>query len=95
MQNSAYLAPKPRYEILDGLRGVAALFVVAYHLFETYSRTMPPALVSWDIRGWGETNSVNGPTWSGMAYACLKLYDEPVREWLRKHWLMKKQVRIS
>lgn len=28
---------KPRFEILDGLRGVAALIVVAFHLFETYS----------------------------------------------------------
>ena len=32
-----YLESKPRYEILDGLRGVAALMVVAFHLFETYS----------------------------------------------------------
>ena len=31
-----YLTSKPRYEILDGLRGVAAMLVVAYHLFETY-----------------------------------------------------------
>ena len=31
-----YLDSKPRYEILDGLRGVAAMLVVAYHLFETY-----------------------------------------------------------
>lgn len=30
-------AGKPRYEILDGLRGVAAALVVAFHLFETYS----------------------------------------------------------
>ncbi len=37
MQTTAYLASKPRYEILDGLRGVAALIVVAFHLFETYS----------------------------------------------------------
>ena len=36
MSNSIYLASKPRYEILDGLRGVAATLVVAYHLLETY-----------------------------------------------------------
>lgn len=35
---SSYLASKPRYEILDGLRGVAAMIVVAFHLFETYSK---------------------------------------------------------
>lgn len=154
---STYLASKPRYEIIDGLRGVAALIVVAFHLFETYSKgtdyqilnhgylavdfffilsgfvvgyayddrwdrmsltdffkrrlvrlhplvimgtligalmfylgdnprlpligetpwyqvllimllgmTMLPALRSWDIRGWGETNPLNGPTWSLM-----------------------------
>lgn len=31
------LTSKPRYEILDGLRGVAAALVVAFHLFESYS----------------------------------------------------------
>ena len=35
---STYLSSKPRYEILDGLRGVAALMVVGFHLFETYSK---------------------------------------------------------
>lgn len=34
---TTYLASKQRYEILDGLRGVAAMIVVAFHLFETYS----------------------------------------------------------
>ncbi len=35
---TTYLSSKPRYEILDGLRGVAAIIVVIFHLFETYSR---------------------------------------------------------
>ena len=40
-QNNIYLASKPRYEILDGLRGVAAMLVVAFHLFETYFHISP------------------------------------------------------
>jgi len=40
-KNNIYLASKPRYEILDGLRGVAAMIVVAYHLCETYFTTGP------------------------------------------------------
>ncbi len=35
--NNIPLSSKPRFEILDGLRGVAAIIVVAFHLFETYS----------------------------------------------------------
>lgn len=31
-----YLASKPRYEILDGFRGVAAIMVLFFHCFETY-----------------------------------------------------------
>ncbi len=154
--NTIYFDSKPRYEILDGLRGVAAVLVLAFHLFETYSKgpvfqiinhgylavdfffmlsgfviayayddrwnnqmklwsffkrrlirlhpmlifgtfigillfylgasavfpkiavtpwykvlilgiycmTILPALPSWDIRGWGETNPLNSPAWS-------------------------------
>ena len=36
MAKNTYLPSKPRYEILDGLRGIAAVLVVVYHLFETY-----------------------------------------------------------
>jgi peptidoglycan/LPS O-acetylase OafA/YrhL len=35
----AYLETKNHYEILDGLRGVAAIIVVIFHVFETYSGT--------------------------------------------------------
>lgn len=41
MKHNVYLASKPRYEILDGLRGVAAMLVVAYHLLETYFHSAP------------------------------------------------------
>ncbi len=37
-QKNVYLASKPRYAILDGLRGVAALVVILFHGFETYIR---------------------------------------------------------
>ncbi|NVM64906.1 peptidoglycan/LPS O-acetylase OafA/YrhL [Mucilaginibacter sp. SG538B] len=36
-KNPTYLESKGHYQILDGLRGVASLFVVAFHVFETYS----------------------------------------------------------
>lgn len=36
-QKQIYLASKPRYEILDGLRGVASVIVVIFHIFESYS----------------------------------------------------------
>ncbi len=36
-KENVYLESKPRYEILDGLRGVAAIMVIIFHLFETYA----------------------------------------------------------
>ncbi|MCH4148233.1 MAG: acyltransferase [Prevotella sp.] len=177
-KNNVFLRSKPRYEILDGLRGVAALLVVAFHLFETYSKgptdqvlnhgylavdfffvlsgfvigyayddrwdrmstwnffkrrlirlhpmvifgsliglllfylgsspsfaaidktpwwmvilvflwccTMIPIPQSMDIRGWAETNPLNGPTWSlQWEYLANILYALFIRK-LSKFWL--------
>lgn len=40
MQNissAAFTDTKPHYDLLDGLRGVAALLVVWYHVYEGYA----------------------------------------------------------
>ena len=36
-QSPAGLNSKPHYEILDGLRGVAAIIVLAFHLLEAHA----------------------------------------------------------
>ena len=37
--SSAFSDSKPHYQILDGLRGVAALMIVVYHVFEGFATT--------------------------------------------------------
>lgn len=37
INQSVTSSSKPRYELLDGLRGVAALMVICYHVFEGFA----------------------------------------------------------
>ena len=37
MQNTSFPDSKRHYEILDGLRGVAAIMVLLFHIFETFT----------------------------------------------------------
>ena len=52
--SNTYLESKPRYEILDGLRGVAAMGVVMFHMMECYPHeinrwVMPHGFMSVDF----------------------------------------------
>ena len=84
------LASKPRYEILDGLRGVAALIIVAFHLFETYSHGPATQILNHGYLAVDFFFALSGFV-IGIyclaifnAYAAWKLYDMPVRQWLRR-----------
>ena len=37
IQPETHIAPKQHFEILDGLRGIAAMMVVIFHLCETWN----------------------------------------------------------
>lgn len=67
---------KPRYEILDGLRGVAAVIVVMFHFH-------PDAPTSQHIF-MGCCYFIMA---IGLAYASMKLYDLPIRAWLSYKFL--------
>lgn len=46
MSQTAYLKSKPHYAILDGLRGVASVLVVAFHLLESFTTSHADQLIN-------------------------------------------------
>ena len=70
--NNNYLESKPRYEILDGLRGVEAIFVVVFHLFVTYipifcGRVVMPRRQVHHCEGWFLVVRIDSHLLSGNA----------------------------
>ena len=84
MATNVYQASKPRYEILDGHRGVAAVLVVLFHLLETYSGGQAHQIINHGYLAVYFFFVLSGFV---IGYACLKLYDIPVRKWLTEKWL--------
>ena len=50
-KETVYLDSKPRYQILDGLRGVAALMVLFFHCFETYNPVFGTQIINHGFLG--------------------------------------------
>lgn len=44
ISSAAFTDTKPHYDLLDGLRGVAALMVIWYHVFEGFAFGKLPKL---------------------------------------------------
>ena len=82
---------KPRYELLDGLRGVAALLVIWYHFFEGFATSPTDQMMNhgylavdffFVLSGFVIGYAYDG-RWSRGALA-MKFYDMPVRRRLSK-----------
>ena len=73
-----------RYEILDGLRGVAALLVIWYHVFEAFATSPVDQRFNHGYLAVDFFFMLSGFV-IGYAYAALRLYDEPLRRRLSRH----------
>nr|WP_302164624.1 acyltransferase [Alistipes ihumii] len=86
---AAFADTKPHYNLLDGLRGVAALTVVCFHLFEAYATSHLDQKINHGYLAVDFFFILSGFVVGSviLAYLCLKLYDEPVRRFLTKRFL--------
>lgn len=89
------LGSKPRFEILDGLRGVAAMIVVAFH-FSLYITHYPMIYVQMNWAARHPDAPLGTHIWVAVsifiasiavAYASVKVYDLPMRAWLSERFI--------
>ena len=65
------------------------LYITHYPLLYIYTAWVGDNKIPLGVEGlaWGAVLVISSIT---LAYACLKLYDEPVREWLKNKFLISK-----
>ena len=83
----AFNDSKPHYALLDGLRGVAALLVLWYHVHEGFAFASGAPIIGSINYGYLSVDflfMLSGFV-IGYAYAALRLYDEPLRSRLSRH----------
>lgn len=83
----AFNDSKPHYALLDGLRGVAALLVLWYHVHEGFAFASGAPIIGSINYGYLAVDfffMLSGFV-IGYAYAALRLYDGPLRRRLSRH----------
>jgi len=97
---TSFTDSKNHYEILDGLRGIAALMVVIFHLFEAFAggshvkQIINHGYLAVDfffclsgfVIGYAYDDVFTLLVSILIGYGSLKLYDVPVRKWLTQRF---------
>lgn len=83
------LAQKPRYELLDGLRGVAALVVIWYHIFEAFAASPYDQMLNHGYLAVDFFFVLSGFVVGNIlvAWLLMRYYDKPVRAWLTRRFI--------
>ena len=91
----AFPDTKPHYNILNGLRGVAAIMVVWFHIFETFATSHLDQIINHGYLAVDFFFILSGVVAGSiiLTYICFKFYDMPVRKYLTSRFLKSKNGR--